>query len=177
MTNRDERLTISVDPGVRRCGFAVFRGLTLEKAGYCDTQKTPKNQFIETAWDLHTEIWRVVDLGREPFDLYVEEMHSRATKKSAWTHLMEISRMTGALMAYMDNDDFMRYEFGLVSPNVWTGRLSKPDHQKRTLLSLTRAERDVINTAIESAKDSGCSEARSEIIDAVGIGLYQLGRV
>lgn len=177
MTNRDDHLTISVDPGVRRCGFAVFRGLALEKAGYCDTQKTPKNQFIETAWNLHTEIWRRVALTKEEFDLYVEEMHSRSSKKSAWTHLMEISRMTGAFMAYMDNENFMRREFGLVSPNIWTGKLSKDDHQKRTLLSLTKTERDVINAAIESAKDSGCSEARSEIIDAVGIGLYQLGRV
>lgn len=170
-----DRLMISVDPGVRRCGFAIFRGLNLEKAGYVDAEKQPKNQFIRTAWELHTAIWDELGRVAGPFDLFVEEMHSRAAKKSAWKHLMEISRMTGAFMAYMDND--LGGDAGLVSPNIWTGRLSKPDHQKRTLLSLTDPESGIINSAIESAKGSGCSEARSEIIDAVGIGLYQLGRV
>lgn len=99
--------------------------------------------------------------------LYVAEgMETRKNKRSAHDNLMRLSRMTGAAVALHQGP------IQVVSPRRWTSRLSKPEHQNRTLAHLTDKEKEAFDKAVEQKE----GDTRSEIIDAIGIGLYILGR-
>lgn len=158
---------VAIDPGVRKYGVAVFRNDVLWSAGGFVADKVPfgVEQWVETAKHM---LASALELSEgEPYPLYIEEMHSRASKKSAWDHLLEISRATGGVGALWDG------EVHLVSPNKWTGRLRKDLHQARTVKVLSR---DEIIKPFHRALDDAPAEAASEIKDAIGIGLYVLGR-
>jgi hypothetical protein len=50
-------------------------------------------------------------------------------------------------------------------PRVWKGGIAKPPHHRRIIEALSEAEREVAKGATHDA------------MDAIGIGLYALGRV
>lgn len=57
-----------------------------------------------------------------------------------------------------------------VEPGMWKGAVPKEVHQPRILATLTEAERALVMRVLPAGK-------RHNTIDAVGIGLYRLGRL
>lgn len=158
----------SVDPGERKIGLAFFVDGVLTSAQALVVERTEigGNQWLATA-----EAIADLLLPLTPGVLAIEEMKVRRGRVEAWDSLIEISRMTGALG---DRAMLSGWVVRLVDPGRWTRKLEKFRHQERTILSLTDNEREtILNPALDNAP---VAEARSEIIDAVGIGLYILGR-
>lgn len=157
---------VAIDPGVRKYGVAVFRdGVLWDAEGFIADKEVGVEQWVATARDM---VFSAREMGGGEYPLYIEEMHARSSKKAAWTHLMEISRATGGAGA------LWREDVHLVSPNKWTGKLRKGLHQVRTVKALTT---DEVRIILHRAMDRSPSESHSEIKDAIGIGLYVLGRI
>ena len=161
---------VTVDPGVRKCGWALFEEERLVDCGWVIAGvAASRPQWVKTARELLAEIFRhVPSEDWEDLRFAVEQMHSRSTRKEAWESLLEISRMTGAFGAFA-----YPCPVELVSPTKWTGRMKKEKHQKRTKLLLTPEERDIMVVTLAEAPVS----AHSEVVDAIGMGLYLTGRV
>lgn len=82
-----------------------------------------------------------------------------------------------------------------VSPTEWKGAVSKPVHHKRMWRALSEAERAVLGVHVGREIDAACrrgaldrwsrpgasyypaSFAEHNLLDAVGIGLWRLGRI
>jgi hypothetical protein len=158
----------SVDPGERKIGLAFFVDgvLTSAQALVLPRVELGGNQWLKTAEAIGDLL-----LPLPPGTLAIEEMKVRRGRMEAWDSLLEISRMTGALG---DRAAMTGWMVRMVDPGRWTRKLEKAKHQERTKLSLTDSERD--NILIPALEAAPVAEARSEIIDAVGIGLYILGR-
>jgi hypothetical protein len=171
----------AVDPGERKIGLALFRDAELIWAGHyiCGRVELGESQYLETAKGIVGLMAERRELWEKPGDtvtLAVEEMVARRGRVEAWDSLMEISRMTGALsQRFTDYAQVIGcpWTVRLIDPGRWTRRLAKEKHQERTKLSLTVQEQvNIVDPALSEAP----KEAHSEIIDAVGIGLFVVGR-
>lgn len=157
---------VSVDPGEKRCGYAVFTDGQLVHVGAVVTPPQSE-QWLRTALYLSQEIGSWAKLG---YRLYVEEMKIRRGWERAHGSMLEISRMTGALGAFWTVGEGLTPR--LVDPAKWTKRAGKGEHQQKTKELLDEKEK----TLLESYMARYETECHSEMVDAVGIGLYVLGR-
>jgi len=200
-------LLISIDPGKHEAGSAVFWDGTLVGVAFSGKTGDPYAEAdvgppeVCTGLDLAGKTLAQLEApaatkalldaesehGVEGFNFKLtvayERMEARSSKRSAHRNLTELSEMAGVFIGRIANTNFDDYFLSRVSravvdysgkvvptlPSRWTGKLSKSQHQSRTMGSLTDAERELVGEA-------GYAD-NSEVIDAIGIGLYRLGRV
>lgn len=160
---------ITVDPGKRESAGAIFKDGRLVGLEHVSTSSggTILPEF-RTGVALSYALQDNLEEGAT-VHLIIEEMVTRRGRRDAHRNLMQLSRMTGALAGHFQAGKITLNRAGLIAPALWTGGLSKNLHQARTEGSLTGEERELMR--------SRRLLSNSEALDAVGIGLYQLGRV
>ena len=162
---------VTIDPGRRLFGMAYFRdGTFIEARGYDATEDNLNiPQCVFTGRLAAAEMGEIGGRRQDGDSrvLGIEKMETRRGRSDAHEALIQLSVMTGAAAgSYWPN----KVEF--IPPGRWTGCHDKPTHQDRTLDHLDEDETERINRAIKGSP----TDTKSEIIDAVGIGLYMTGR-
>lgn len=156
--------TLAVDPGLRGLGAAYFIGPTLVYANYISNPVLKGDG--PTAWfaladavydDFKTRGYRV--------DTYVVELMQIyfGNRGGNPNDLLELAGVGGAVGAVFPIQRAAGYR-----PREWKGTLKKEVHHPRILAELSDAEK----AAIAEPRKSYVGH----VIDAIGLGLYQLER-
>ncbi len=160
-------MLLSLDPGIRGCGVALFDGATLVA---CDYVKSP----ARTGDDFTAMLAMATTVAR---------WASNRADPYAWSMVAEVPRVYGPSKSKGDNNDLLPL-VGVgcavatsatsamrVFPHEWKHQLSKDVCHQRIRSRLDMDETNVLNDA--------CARAKSlahNTLDAVGIGLHQVGR-
>ena len=148
----------AVDGGLRGCGCAVFRDGTLQSAWYkpnpARTGRGPK------AWNAMAKAF----LGATDHVVVVEYMqiYRGAKQKGDPNDVAEVNGVVGAICgAHESATGYL--------PRQWKGQVPKKIMGKRILSKLSAAEKKCIQKCPASLKHN--------VVDAIGIGLFHLGRL
>lgn len=139
----------SIDPGVKRVGFAVWEDSRLKQAGICEP----------TLQD-----WM---RGLDEIVIEKPQVYVAARSKGDPNDLVELALVVGwmAGIAWMaDNAAAIYYK-----PSEWKGQLPKQVCHDRVIKALMDREREAI--VLPPNKRHAL-----DVLDAIGIGLYHLGR-
>lgn len=149
---------VSIDPGVRPLGWALWSRDALVNAG---CSRAPAHVPIETALEIHRDNlgWAVRGSA-----VAIESMVYRP-KDSTPQDLIDVQTiglgvagMGAAITLYRASD--------------WKGTIPKTIHHERIRAVLSAAERAVLDRALSIVPRGN----RKEVLDAVGIGCYHLNR-
>ncbi len=157
---------LSIDPGLRQCGVALFKDGVLTHALLV---KNPvRSERGLTAWRgmaraveraVYARVRRVDDIAVEFMQVYP----GRKGGKPA--DLMEVTAVASAIGAAVPA---LGAGYAYV-PKKWKGTVPKPIHNRFIESRLKGGEHLTIEPCAPSL--------RNNIIDAIGIGLYTLGRL
>lgn len=160
---------ISIDPGLRGTGMAIFEHSRLYTAWY---SKNPnKKDRGPQAWCALADRIEREWIARVPkrvcrIDAFVAETpqvyRGRKTRNPA--DLLEVAGVVGAVAYGVHATKRTRF-----LPREWKGQVPKETHNRRILAKLHKDEVENIETCPESL--------RHNVVDAVGIGLFYLGRM
>lgn len=142
----------SIDPGTRSVGFAVFTGGTLTEAGLCVPDVTVP------PWLRDLDVIVV-----EQMQVYVQ-----SKQKGDPNDLISVAQVAGEFVgaARVLNPGIEAIYY---RPSVWKRSVPKAVMGERILRALRAEERDKIAHVAKSLLHNA--------IDAVGLGLYELGRM
>ncbi|WP_338865531.1 hypothetical protein [Myxococcus stipitatus] len=167
---------VSIDPGLRHCGVAVFDVPVAEPASLlaAGLPKNPEPQGGELAlssWAsmaLAVHEWLHPRLGDEPHHLIIEmpRVYAAAHQKGDQNDLVHLSGVVGTLGGYLPNVAMRRS----VYPRDWKGTLDADAFIERIKQRLDAAEH--LRVELPSA-----SALHHNVWDAIGIGLHALGRL
>lgn len=163
---------ISLDPGLREAGLAVFTGGLLTSAFLVRNPNTK---------DRGGKAW--VDMGRE-VDIILGEAAS--TETSLFTFVSEIPQVyregksanvspddltnltgvVGCVIGFLDPSEVKTYV-----PAEWKGQVPKKIHNKRIIAALSSTE----VAALDAVKCP--ASLKHNVVDAIGVGLFELGRM
>lgn len=152
---------ISIDPGVKHCGFAVFEKSKLIEAGLtCSFSETPHRVLgvipeIEALFERYE---------KASIDLVVEKpkVYQSRYQKGDQRDLIDLATVVGAIchasVYYINTVE-------LVEPYEWKGQTPKDITRKRVEKGLSKEELQ----AIELPK---AKSLQHNVFDAIGIGLW-----
>lgn len=174
MIKVSRELLYAVDPGKRVAGVACFykgRLVACEAPSYHlgDTI----DQYVGLAREVAESV-KAMRPGRHAGAdtcLAIEKMVPRkelASNLRVTSDLLGLAVMTGALIPLVAYG-----ELRWIEPAKWTGGRAKEANHPRIIKRLDDAERAVVETALKRTFES----AHKELLDAVGIGLYNLARL
>lgn len=154
---------VSIDPGLRHLGLAMFEGARLMKAVLVANPETTRRGAV--AWvEMAAEVRRAC-ASFQPHTLVIEEMQRDSrTVGAAIDDLLQVQGVGGAVasgLRAMTVDAVVGY-----TPSAWKGSVPKPVHNKRVLGKLTAAE--------ELAIDFCAPHLQNNVTDAIGLGLFWL---
>lgn len=155
---------VSVDPGLRQAGLAVFRDGQLASVCYVgvDDGEGPQQ-------------WRAMGTALAdacPADttrIAVEEMRPRRNMAEAVPRIMQLVGVTGCFLGNWD----MSVPAELVDPHVWTAGLAKTANAARIRARLSADEQAALAAGLAKCPKPN----HKELVDAVGIGLFTLRRL
>lgn len=161
-----KRVVTAIDPGLRKLGIAVFAdGLLLHSA----LIKAPGTDLGVTAWQRIADKARTWRLDHSPPGYFPRDealvseypqSYVAGQQKGDQNDLIELTGVVGYLLgAIVDVGEKQTY-----LPRAWKGTMDKEAMQERILSRLSPEER--VN-AVE----------QSDVIDAIGVGLFYLGRL
>jgi len=151
-------IVLAIDPGVRAIGYALaVDGGVLTRAG---VSKAPRRMALGECAVHHAK--QIPSAGI----VYLESMGLRPTDGLARCKDLLNVQSVGCLVAGMLGVPV------LVPVHEWKSNLSKMIMHPRTLAALSPSEREIVDQACEKA---GKTHAK-EVLDAVGILMYRLGR-
>ena len=154
---------VSIDPGLNECGVALWECGELTSTFLVTSDADPTAPIDSRIAMMAYELSQHIALG----DLVViERMEPRRGRSDAWDDLINLSLISGAVITCADRVKFVR-------PSRWTGKRSKPINHKRILSRLNTDERQRLDLGLAECPKNN----HKEILDAVGIGLYQLDRL
>jgi len=153
-----------LDPGLREAGIAVFRRGVLSKA--CLVRNPERTIRGPRAWTaIATEAARRLEgLELDTLILEVPQVYAQGKWKGDPADLIELAGVDGAVAQALHP----RAVYGYL-PREWKGQTPKPIHNARVEATLTPAELAVM--------DACPASLRHNMLDAVGLGLFQLGRL
>lgn len=141
---------VAIDPGAKQVGYAVFDAGVLAEAGLCKPG--------EVSW-------------LQGFDVIVAErpqVYVQSRQKGDPNDLVTIAlvagEFVGAARAFNPNVEVIYYK-----PSTWKRNVPKEIHHERVQRALKQGEREQIKSAPKSLLHN--------VLDAVGIGLFELGRL
>lgn len=144
---------LSIDPGLRSVGWAYWEGRELK---CCGLSRTKAKEITDQA----RAHWGNVEMYHDAERRVSEMMVWRGKNaKSSPADLLKLNIIAGHLATEW------------VTPSQWKGFVIKSIHQPRILAKLSDEERAVL---------AGCKCPPSllhNVVDAIGIGLYCLGRM
>jgi hypothetical protein len=150
---------LAIDPGVHACGVAYFVDGKLIRAGYVKSDKKSAASASNMANEIRT--WA---LSMSVDDCVVElpQVYDRRHSKGDPNDLIALATICGAISC-----QFPRVRF--VLPKEWGGQVRKEIKNARAWAKLTTEEQGRVN--FPSAKS-----LRHNVLDAVGIGIFAIGR-
>lgn len=153
----NERL-ITVDPG-RSTGLAFFEQGELVSALTLHDMR-PNN--MESRTKKNTLLVHTVFVGFGPTDMVIEKpiVYDRKRQKGDPNDLIKVSLVAGIFYCLGIQLADVRF----VTPQQWKGQTHKSVDNKRTLKCLSPHEYDI------------AKNASNHVLDAIGIGLKELGR-
>ncbi len=161
---------LAVDPGLRGCGVALFKKGVLHWAAYVpNVSSSGRGPVVQAAMAM--SVWAAVDdRGVEPEHLIVEfPMVYPGVANIDVNDLLDIAGVAAAVMTeYALGEGVTPRNCHFSLPNAWKGNIKKAIMTERIKNSLTTNERMCIQSV--GAKDHNT-------VDAVGLGLWQLGRL
>jgi hypothetical protein len=144
---------VAVDPGLRGCGVAEFSGGLLLRARYVVNPE--KKARGPGAWAMMAI--QVTEVVTTPGVFVVEVMQNDGRSMGKVEDVLQVQGVAAWILAL--GGSVVGYQ-----PREWKGSVPKPIHNTRVLGKLTSAERKAI------------VNDRHDVIDAIGLGLYYLGR-
>lgn len=155
---RTEPVILCIDPSLRHCGLAVFdRGVLIKATHVLSPNESDRGA---KAWvDMSKEVLR---LSPEKVSCLVIERMKHRKYGPPVDDILEVNGVVGAVAR-------IYAECELVSPypHEWKGSVPKKIHNNRVYNKLTADEKAAITTNKTYWDDT---------IDAVGLGLWHLGR-
>lgn len=144
---------LAIDPG--NCtGFAVFDSTVLT---YCGVTTVDQNPELVYSLGMNDEI--VIELP---------QVYRAAQSKGDPNDLIKVALQVGR---WMERAIVRRVPVHLVKPNEWKGQVRKEIHHERVRKLLHSPELDFVNsTRLPETK-------AHNMLDAVGLGLWRLGRM
>jgi hypothetical protein len=155
---------VSIDPGLRACGVAVFENSVLVRAALV---KSPERGVRgPVAWRAMADAVAAY-IGRGALDVLVIEV-PQVYQQRAWKgdpgDLIELAGVDGALVGALQPFESIGY-----FPKEWKGQVPKEIHCARTILKLQTRGLDE-----EGKIEPVAQSLRHNVVDAVGLGLFQL---
>ena len=145
---------LSVDPGTRDMGWALW-----DKGRLVDCGMARGRDWVSTVGNMPPfPVERVV----------IEDQQIYRNSKIDAHALLAVARVVGAVVFYYGNEG--RRRVTLVAPREWKGQLPKEVCNKRTVGKLEAMERVVLNSKKYP------KSLQHNLLDAIGIGLWALGR-
>jgi hypothetical protein len=156
---------LSVDPGLRHCGVALFGDQQLRWAALIKSpEKTVRGP---AAWLAMAKavLARLLNLPK-PDVLVVEvpQVYSWRGQKGDQADLIELAGVDGALVGTIEHKTGISY-----LPRQWKGQVPKEVMNARVEAKLSEVEKGRIEACAPSL--------RHNVLDGVGIGLKYLGRL
>jgi len=163
---------LTLDPGLRGLGVGIFlHGKLTATDAICADEGEDANQqrAIGTAAAAWFREFRPGRWAAEDTALVFERMVLRRGRLDAVGSIIELSTVSGVVLGLVSAAGVISVE-----PAAWTGGRSKETvNHVRIRTRLDEAETAVLETALRSC----IPRHRIEVLDAVGIGLYALGRL
>ncbi len=154
-------ILVSIDPGVKACGVAVFKDGILISAKYVERKDRCPKALAAAVWDYVTE-----ELPRDCIDLVIVERprtYGGRASRGDTNDLLDLSIVVGALLVAIGG------EYRLVYPADWKKQVPKEIMIARIKSKLSESELDNIIFCRGSKMHN--------VWDAIGIGLFQLKRL
>ncbi len=159
---------VSIDPGLRQCGVAIWDCEHLVWAGLARNDYSGKNQFI-AARSMSYSVWALVD--KTPQQLVIE----RPQVIRGWTRNAEsitaLSLVVGALLVGARGCWPQLFEY---LPVQQKGNVPKPIMESRARARLSPAELLAVQLPYHNGKLS--KSLAHNVWDAVWLGLQHIGR-
>ena len=148
---------LAVDPGAKNLGWALFEDQYLHSAGLARTKRSGP----EGAQEIAAAVPRA-DRG------VVEHMTHRRGKKNSVPQVLIDLQGVGWFVMGACCSTFKSY-----TATQWKGNVPKRIHHARILEVLTEHERIILDLALAAVPKGN----HKEILDACGLGLFELGRL
>lgn len=161
---------VAVDPGVKATGIALFvdnklTHVTLSRA-------TDLEAMIQGLFDIEMP----VDFGYPDAVIIERPTVYRRGGKGDNNDLISVAIVAGAAGAAFGCGLWTTTEF--VEPRTWKGSTPKKIHNERIVDQLNKAEREVLDGLLSRTKKAKVAKSLvHNVIDAIGVGLYKLGRM
>lgn len=155
---------IGIDPGVCHLGYAIACDGVIWAAG-CSSHE-PREDLARMASRHERSIHNAY--GTVDPIVYLESMTAVAGRATTAQDLIDVQTV-GCLTAA----ELLPARIDLLPPAEWKGSTPKAIHYRRLIPALSRTERDTVRQALISTP----KDHHKEILDAVGILLYGLGRI
>lgn len=145
-------MIVAIDPGKHASGWAAFHGGELQLCGYTGSHKT----VVATLEPIFGTPELVI--------IEAPRVYDRRRWKGDPNDLIDISIAGGILVGALRPEAIK-----IIRPQDWKGQTPKDIQAERTLAKLTEAERLQLEGVTTKSK-------LHNVIDAVGIGLWELKR-
>lgn len=152
---------LSIDPGLRGCGVAFWKNSTLEKASYV---KNPSPADGPAAWTVMA--FAVSSEFRQAYDADVAVEIPRVypgVRENDPNDLLQLAGVVGAIVGHIYPLSVRHYY-----PADWKGQVPKAVMTSRIVERVTQEEHSRVNSV---------GRLDHNTWDAVGIGLFHLGRM
>lgn len=155
----------AVDPGVEATGLALFTDNKLEHVRLvrASSLQSMIQAIYYVKWPHDYDVPDLVFIERPV--VYPRD----GIKKAA--SLMTVAIVAGAAAAAYGRETWTTIDF--VEPRTWKGSVPKEIHNTRVISILEKDEQEILISSMDDAPPS----LLHNVIDAVGIGLYKLGRM
>lgn len=167
---------VSIDPGLRHCGVAVFdvptrERATLQAAGMPKNPERQSGEMSLASWAsmaFAVREWLRPHLSDEPFQLVIElpRVYAAAHQKGDQNDLIQLAGIVGTLGGALPGVASRRS----VYPRDWKGSVDADTFIERIKQRLDAAEHLRVELPATSA-------LHHNVWDAIGIGLHALGRL
>lgn len=163
---------VSVDPGIRGCGVAVFNDGRLYRAAYIKNPSLSKGNRAMEARNMADEVCSWVDLGHvgtlalEWPRIYASRIRAGQTKEDP-NDLLALAAVGSAINTFFCTGRTYSY-----TPSEWKAQMEKDVCEAYVRRRLAPSELAAAEVGAKAAK----SKAHN-MWDAIGIGLHHLGRM
>lgn len=166
------RALVTIDPGLRGTGVAIWLDGKLVNAAYVESAEQKRRgpvAWVAMAAAVEDHVWEHMDNEEEDcaheLVMEVPQIYGPEISKADPDDLLQLAGVDGAIARAL------RFGCPVVGyrPREWKGQTPKAIHNRRVENALSLAELDTFQRCP--------SHLRHNILDAVGIGLFHLGRL
>lgn len=172
MVKRGQGYALFIDPGLKCCGWALFRDMYLNKAGLSRT----KSETVEERTRDHCRNLTIAGLLDRADIVIVEkpQVYVQRLWKGDPNDLINLSIVVGGIIACTRPTVITR----TVTPQEWKGQQPKNVTDARARRALTKqGEQSVLDNPVVLGQPKGAPDTLiNNMMDAIGIGLSYLGR-